>query len=265
MSATGITIPTEVVADPHATPPANITGDGNRVTVDPNKPAGDQQSDEKLILGKFKDQAALESAYTEAQKKITELSTKPEAKPTPTAEQAREAVVKAGLDLTAIQKEYTDNQGKLSEATLKTLEEKGITRDTVTTYINGLQAQASQMRSEFAKIAGSDDHLKSVYEWAATNMSPEDVQAYNAVVEGGNISAAKLALQAIVSQYKAAVGTDPNLVNGEHIPGNSGVQAFASTAEVITAMSDPRYQTDSAYRAKVEARMAGTELFSIRA
>jgi len=252
-----IAISTDITPDPNAVPPANISGDANKVVVDPNKPAGDKPA-EKLILGKYKTQADLEAAHVALEKKLGEQK-----KEEVTPAQAREALEKAGLDMAAISQEYSENNGKLSEKTLKALEAKGITQDHVNTYVGGLKAQAAQMRQEFAQIAGSEEVLQSVLEWAATNGDADVVKTYNAAVESGNIAVAKLALQALGTLYNEAVGTDPSLLNGD-ASADSGVQPYASSAQVVEAMRDPKYANDPAYRANVEQRLAKTNVFSTR-
>jgi hypothetical protein len=251
-----VIIATDATPDPNATPQGNISGDANKVVVDPNKPAGDKPG-EKLILGKYKTHAELEAAHVALEKKLGEQ------KPAITPEQAREAVEKSGLDMNAIAQEHITNKGVLSEKTLKTLEAKGITQETVTTFVNGLKAQSAQLRQEFAKLAGSEEALTSVLEWSATNGDPATVKTYNDAVDKGDLVVAKLALQALGASYNDAVGTDPALLNGD-VSTDSGVQPYASSAQVVEAMKNPKYANDPAYRAEVERRLAKTDVFTVR-
>ena len=48
------------------------------------------------------------------------------------------------------------------------------------------------------------------------------------------------------------VGQAPTLVKGGIAQSNS---AYQSTAEIISAINDPRYQVDTAYRNKVEGKI----------
>jgi len=256
MSATSITIEPAVVPDPNAIPPANAvdTATGG-VQIDPNKPAGDQKPDEKLILGKFKDQAALEAAYTELSKKLGGDK--------PTVQQVQEAVKTAGLDMNALNREFAE-KGELSAESLTALAAKGITKTMVDAYVGGLKAQATQQRASLAEVAGGEDGLTNVYEWAKANITPQEIAAYNAVIATGNMDAAKLALHGIVGRFTAATGKEPSLVSGETAPQVSDEPAFESNAQVEQAMRDPRYQTDEAYRQKVARRLAISNVFSVR-
>jgi len=253
---TQVTTSTDIAPDPNAKPQDNISGDANKVIVDPNKPAGDKLA-EKLILGKYKTQADLEAAHVALEKKLGEQKSEI------TPEQAREAVEKAGLDMAALTQEYAANKGVLSEKTIKALEAKGINRATIDAHINGLKAQSTQMRQEFAQVAGSEEVLKSVLEWAATNGDPAAVKAYNDAIDEGNVVVAKLALQAIGTSYNEAVGTDPALLNGD-AGSDSGVQPYTAPAQVTAAMRDPRYADDPEYRQSVERRLAKSNVFQVR-
>lgn len=256
--ATTVTIETPPAVDT-SKPPANATETTNGgVQIDSSKPNGEQKTDEKKILGKFETQADLEKAYTELEKKLGAAPTTP-----PTVDQAKEAVKTAGLDMTTLNKEFAE-KGELSAESLKALSDKGITKPMVDAYVAGLQSQATALRASLAEVAGGEQGLKNVYDWAQANMTPAEIESYNKTLALGNTDAAKLALYGIVSRFTQATGKEPSLVDGDVAPSRSGEPAFESSAEVTAAMRDPRYQTDEAYRQKVARRLDKTNVFSIR-
>lgn len=263
MSVAQVTITPTPTPDPSKAPDNAVVTPNGGVQIDPNKPAGGEKpNEEKLILGKFKDQAALEAAYVELEKKQSTPAPKPDTPP-PTATQASDAVKNAGLDMAALNREFAE-KGELSADSMKALEAKGITKQMVDAYVNGLKSNAAQQRSALAEVAGGDKQLDAVYEWALANMSQAEIAAYNKVVDGGNVDAMKLALSGIVGRFTQATGKEPSLVGGETAPVSDGYPAFESREQVVEAMRDPRYANDPAYRAKVEKRLEKTELFSIR-
>lgn len=202
---------------------------------------------EKLILGKFKDHAALEAAYTELEKK--QGGAKPEGEVTIPA-----VTGTAGLDMKALSQEYVQNGGKLTDATIEALAKRGIPRDVIDTYITSSQSQAGQITNELNEIAGGPEAMKGLLSWASANMTPQEIAAYNEAVS--NPSLAKLALQGLMAQYRGVTGEDPALLTSESTPNVSGTQGYESNAQVIAAMSDPKYENDPAYRKQVERRMA---------
>lgn len=249
--------------DPKATPvPTNIIDDGKGgVIVDPTKavtPPAKADERPTWLPEKFKTAEDMAVAYKELETKQGQPA---KVEPIP-ADAAAAAVEKAGLDVTAISKEYTDNGGKLTEATMKTLATKGITPEMVTGYISGLQAQATQTRTEMEAIAGGAEKLQSVYSWAKTNLAPQEIKAYDDLIGAGNFALAKTVLHGIVSRFTTATGTDPKLVTGGVVHA-ADAPPYESTAQVREAMSDPRYQTDEAYRQKVAKRLGNTSMFGV--
>ena len=257
------TAPTGANATPDPKVDPAITGDGHRVTVNTDALAEPKKEEPKLILGKFKDQAALEAAYTELEQKQSKAATPPaekkEEKAAPTGETAP-------LNFEAIGKEYVDNNGQLSKATLDGLAKQGITKEAVDAYIYGLQAQARDDRTKLVAVVGSEQDLNTLYDWAKANLTPADIRSYNDLVRGPgrNIDAA-IMLDSFVSKYNAALGSDPaRTVTAGNSPASTGAVPFADQHEMTKAMGDPRYAVSEAYRAEVYARMAVTPMSGVR-
>jgi hypothetical protein len=70
-----------------------------------------------------------------------------------------------------------------------------------------------------------------------------------------------LAIAGLNAQFRATQGSNPSLLNGFAPAGGDAVVGYRSTAELTTAMSDPRYAKDPAYRKDVEAKLAASKLF----
>ena len=95
---------------------------------------------------------------------------------------------------------------------------------------------------------GGQDQYANLIGWAQQNFSEAEIEAYDQVIETGNISQINLALQALYYRYTDAVGQDGDLIQGK--PAQT-TAAFRSQAELIQAMNDPRYDKDPAYRQDV--------------
>lgn len=223
--------------------------EGSEKPAEEKKPEGGTP---ELILGKFKSQEDLIAAYTELEKKASKPADKPADK-APEGD-AKEAVENAGLDFDSLVTEF-QTAGKLSEESLASLEAKGISRQTVDNYVRGQVALAGQLAGQMAEAVGGQESLTGLLEWARTGLPKADIDAYNAVVDSGNVSGALLALRGIQAQHAASVGQEPTLVTGTTVPTVSGVTPFRSNAEVVAAMRDARYASDPAYRATVAKRL----------
>lgn len=244
----------EAVADPNTLvdPGFMVEGPNGSVMVDPAKvPAKAETPSERpsWLPEKFKTPEDMAKAYGELETKLG--TPKPETPATVTPEQAKEK----GVDLDALQKEYSE-KGALSADSLTALEAKGFTKEHVAQYIAGIQATQAKVRSEFAEIAGGDESLTNVLQWAQKNLSAEEQKSYDALLDSGNHLAAKTVLKDIVTRYKSEVGGDePALIDATRAPSTSGLKPFASQAEAAAAIADPRYAKDPAYRLKVMQRI----------
>ncbi len=208
---------------------------------------------------KFKTAEEMSAAYAELEKKQSGAAPKVEPVP-PVVPPA----TLANIDTDALAREYSEQGGKLTDTTLASLKEKGITPEMVTGYIDGVKAQVVADRAELVKaMNGSELDLTTLYEWAAKNLSADELRGYNALVQGKsrNIPAALLVLDSMVSRFNSALGKDPlTPVVGVNSPGRTGgVQPFGDRAQMVQAMSDPRYKNSPAYRAEVEARVKVTQ------
>lgn len=199
---------------------------------------------------KFKTAEEFAKSYGELEKKLGE-------KPAPVA-----PTLPAGIDLNAISKEFAENEGKLTDATLKSLADKGVTKEQVDGYIAGQQAIGREQRNSLAEAVGGDKNLNAILSWAKTGLSAAERSAYNSMIDSNNTEGAKLLLGSIAQKYSAANGIDPTLVKGVAAANQSGVKPFESSAQVVEAMKDKRYQTDSAYRRTVEQRLAVSTVFT---
>jgi hypothetical protein len=164
-------------------------------------------------------------------------------------------------DLAKYEAEFVSN-GKLSDATYTEIQKNNnLTKDQVDSIIAGRQAQATVRANEIFSAVGGEETYSKMVSWAATNMSPAEQQAYNAAVNGGDVNAMRLAVDALEARYTKAYGSEPNLVNSGK--GSSGVVGFRSQAEITAAMSDPRYsgppnKRDPAYIQSVADRIAAS-------
>lgn len=254
-----ITIRTDATPDPSKAPANVVEKKPGEVQVVPPAEGGDPQRP-AWLPEKFKSAEDLAKAYAELEKKQSQPAPKPQEKPAgQTTEQLVESAQKAGVDLKALGDEFAKN-GKLSDTSYKALADKGFTKESVDSYIAGQQALATQTRTELVESVGGEETFGKMIEWAKAALSPEDQVAYNSAVESGNKALAKMALEGLHARYTAAVGSEPELINGEAAAASSGVKGYESQAQIIAAMSDPRYATDDAYRRSVEQRMAKTDV-----
>lgn len=240
---------------------------GSGVIVDPAKEqehkekegAQKQEAEKKTdrpawLPEKFQSPEDLAKAYSELEKKQGAAGGDKSAKA------AEAALADAGFDLDAVVNEWRISGGALSDETTAALKAKGLNPSIIGGYVAGQDAVAAQTRADFVKIAGDDATLDAILKWAPTNLPATEAAAYNAAIQRNDTATAKMLFEAIAARYVAANGRDPSLVGGSNVPGAGGEPTFASWAEVMAAMNDPRYKNDPAYQKKVQARLMHAKL-----
>lgn len=169
-----------------------------------------------------------------------------------------EIVENAGLKMQDLSAEY-EQSGQLSEDSYEKLAKAGISKEYVDGYIRGQEALAVQYQSEVFDVAGGQQGYTEMIQWAAKNLSTEEINAFNTTVNSGNLEQAKLSVQGLMSRYTTSEGNEPRLVKGTAT--GDAVSVFRSTAELTAAMKDPRYKSDPAYRQDVIEKLGRSSIF----
>lgn len=219
---------------------------------------------------KFKSAEDLAKAYSELEKKLgskqpldapVEEEAKTEAddgEEAPVEDQAREAVENAGLNFDEMSNRYWES-GELPEADYKALEKAGIPKQLVDQFIAGQEAILNATRQSVFSTVGGEEAYFNMTDWAADNMSKEEVLAYNKAVNSGDMNMAMMAVKGLQARYSAEVGFEPQRqVTGENAKASASV--YRSLAELQKDMADPRYQRDPAFRKDVENKLSRSDI-----
>tara|TARA_R100000808_G_scaffold7216_1_gene21322 strand:- start:6182 stop:7009 length:828 start_codon:yes stop_codon:yes gene_type:complete len=168
-----------------------------------------------------------------------------------TPSQVHKLLDEKGLDFSVFQEEYNET-GTLSKEAMDALSEQGISEQMVTTWLQGQEALAEQAVEHLYNEVGGEENYDLMMQWAGDNLQPWEIEAYNKQIENldANTNFAVLGLKA---RYQNAEGIPPNLMSGE-VTGDIAPR-FESLAELTSAMSDPKYEKDPAYRARVAQKL----------
>lgn len=177
---------------------------------------------QEMLAGKFKDAKSLEQAYIELQKKLGE---------------SRDEVQQA---------DESDEGDEGDEEESEEVEEETEQRLT--------QEQADKL----FEMVGGKKAYQAMIEWAGQNLSQGEVDMYDRVMGKGDPSAIFFAVQALSGRFNDAVGKDGKLLTGRG--SNSEESSFRSQAELVKAMSDPRYDKDPAYRQDIMRKLDNSDL-----
>lgn len=252
--------------------------------------AGEGDQPDELLAGKYKSVQDLEKAYKELQTKLSRgESVAPESEDDSSADDSEAEAEDEEDDKPAgnARELYGDLiGGKLEEAQINfqdmnvrwqqtgTLEpgdydqlaEAGFNRDMVDAYLSGLQYKQTQDTAlsvkEVASIKeslGGEAEYGKMIEWAAANLSADEVEGFNQIINTQPMAAVKMAITGLHARYSAVEGREPKLIGGRAPKGNT--DKFESTAQLVAAMSDPKYSTDPAYQRKVQEKLSRSSIF----
>ena len=222
----------------------------------------EKSESEDLIGGKFKTQEELLKAYQElerqrgeAQKEVESEDVEESTEPEETEEEAPKFET-----LTKAAEEYEN--GELSEETIEALSQMD-SKDLIKQYLEFY----SQSQAQQQAVATSEADTKAIYDsvggeeaysemvgWAAQNLPQDEIDSFNSVTSTGNTAAIKFAVEALANRYANSEGYEAPMVTGRKSA--PSVKGYRSNAELARDISDPRYSTDPAFRADVEARLA---------
>ena len=207
-----------------------ITDNGEKVDNDKESKEAEKKPEEKTL---------------EAEKKEVEDGVKEQQK----AEQDVKADLETkGVDYDALVKEYEDN-GKLSEESMKALKGAGYPETVVNAFIKGFEAQVNEFTNAVYKMAGGEAEYGKLCNFIK-GLGEADVQAFNETINSGSLTQ----LAALINGYKAQMTTKYGTSNRSILGGANAVEAqgFNSKDAMIKAMNDPRYGNDMAYTEKVQ-------------
>jgi hypothetical protein len=239
-------------ADAAGTPPAE-----GENTQSPDDQTEDRPS---WLPEKFKSPEDLAKAYNELQAKLsgkTPEATEPDNQAQPDDKQVQDALQSKGLDLNTFSEEFSKN-GVLSPESYEALEKAGYPRNYVDQYIEGQKARGALYESEVKSVAGGEAQFAEMQEWARVNLSVEEINAYNKAIDSGDPSQAKLAVAGIYQKFAANRPSEPNLFKGSNSAPSSDV--YESIAQMQKDMATPEYKLDPAFRAKVERKLARSNI-----
>jgi hypothetical protein len=201
------------------------------------------------------DYEAMAKSYTELEKKQSGVDPKEPIDEPPVTDAADDAVSKAGLDMGALTAEYDANEG-LTDKSYEALQNAGIPRETVDQYIQGQQALVAQAQTEAYSLTEGKEGYDAMSQWAKANLSEAELVNYNTQVNSPNSKIREQAIRGLHSQFASDSGEGKPLVHGGSTTSTTG--GFGSRAQMIAAMQDSKYQSDPAYRAEVEAKVAAS-------
>ncbi len=177
------------------------------------------------------------------------------------------------IDPYKIAAEFDKNEGEIPEEMYQSLLDAGLSANAVDSYLKGVavdrgfiegeEGTAEELAQEEVKgirdSIGGDEAYGKMVDWALNNLSKPEIEAFNEATNTMSGPQLSMMVQGLYTRYQNAMGVEPSLYSGR--PAASGPTPYRSTAEVVAAMSDPRWEKDTSYTENVKARLLGSNVF----
>ena len=213
-----------------------------------------QEAQDNLLAGKYKNAQELEQGYIELQKKLGEGEAE---EPVAEAEEEEYEGEEGEEDISILDElwEYELNNEEFHEDAVAELQQMDPV-DLANLHIEyrkqveeegvGAKDFTEAEMSELKGVVGGDENYQNMLQWAGANLNQQEIDMFDAVMQRGDALGAFFAIRSLAYRYNDAAGYEGKMLTG-NAPKTSGSQ-YRSQQEVIQAMSDPRYESDPAYR-----------------
>ena len=213
-----------------------------------------QEAQDNLLAGKYKNAQELEQGYIELQKKLGEGEAE---EPVAEAEEEEYEGYEGEEDGSILDElwEYEINNEEFHEDAVAELQQMDPV-DLANLHIEyrrqveeegvGAKDFTEAEMTELKGVVGGDENYQNMLQWAGANLNQQEIDMFDAVMQRGDALGAFFAIRSLAYRYNDAAGYEGKMLTG-NAPKTSGSQ-YRSQQEVIQAMSDPRYESDPAYR-----------------
>jgi hypothetical protein len=214
------------------------------------------EQEQQLLAGKYKSAEELERGYLELQKRLSGKQEEEEAPEAPTEEPQENEQDPEELDLyDSIMESY--RTGEWDPELVGHVEQMNPV-DVANMFLQKQQepqveqATATDIEQIQESVGGTAEY-QNMIQWASQNLTEQEVAMYDKVMDRGDPLSMFFAVQALNARYQDSVGYDGQMLTGQ-APRNAS-DGFRSQAELVAAMSDPRYDKDPAYRSDVADKL----------
>jgi len=224
-----------------------------------------EQAEQQMLAGKYANAEELEQAYLNLQQKMGEQSAEEEYEYDEDDEPDGDPSYEYDDSVYDILWEEIEEYGALTDETIQALAEN---MDADELIQLGMQMNDDtpedldqQEVSAIQNFVGGEEAYANLIGWAGENLDQQYIEAFDSVVDTADPAAIQLMVAGLMATYQENAGYEGRMLSGRNAPDVSGLQPFRSQAQVVAAMSDPRYDNDPAYRADIAARLEISNTF----
>ena len=223
-------------------------------------------NEQQMLAGKFESAEQLEKAYLELQQKLgqrEEVQQPEEGSDDGTETQAQDEEEDGVSELIRNAAQSFIDKGEIPEDMLTQFDNMS-SREVVDAFMKmeAPQQEAADLTdaevNAIQNMVGGKAGYENLMQWTSENLPQEATTAFDNLVGSGDAAMIQLATMGLAAAYQQANGYEGNLATGRSAREQADV--FRSQDEVVRAMSDPRYDTDPAYRDDVFAKLGRSNI-----
>jgi len=217
-----------------------------------------QTAQDNLLAGKYKDAQELEKAYLELQTKLGESQSTTEDSPEEFEQEVEPPDASDILDRLwdeAQNETYSDDIVK----EINDMSSSDLAQMHLQYRLNNQpQTLTDTQVGQLKNIVGGDAGYQDMMSWAKGALKSTEIDMYDAVMERGDPMSCFFAVEAMRYRMAEERGVEGKMLTGK-APSNSR-DSFSSQAQVVEAMSDPKYDKDPAYRKEIMDKLERSDL-----
>lgn len=194
----------------------------------------------EFYAGKFKSIEQLEQGYLELQSKLGNPTSTPE--PSPPQEEAGPPSV---VDKLAQAYETYNSEQKFNVEDFEDVSKEDLLKAFFENSSQDPELTEDQV-GEIQNRVGGGEQYAAMMKWAVESLPKADVDAFDQIIDSGNMTNIAMAVDAVAKRFADANGQEGSMLTGRTAP--DAPLGYRSQAELLADMNDPRYDTDPAYR-----------------
>ena len=232
-----------------------------------------QEAEDNRLAGKYENAQELEKAYLELEKKLGEKSGEVSEEPSSDEPQAEEKsdtpdespdgfafledlYEQASSEKGEISKEMVDKLSNMSKQDI--IQNFLQFRADAESKYEAVSDLSNEQVAGLKNVVGGEQNYSNMLQWAQSNLSKQEIDMYDAVMARGDVNSAFFAVNSLAQRYQDKVGYEGKMLTG-NAPSSKG-DTYRSQAEMVAAMSDPKYDVDPAYRRDVMEKVARSDM-----
>ena len=232
-----------------------------------------EEQQESMLAGKYKNAQELENAYIELEKKLGEKSGEVSEEPSSDEPQAEEKsdtpdespdgfafledlYEQASSEKGEISKEMVDKLSNMSKQDI--IQNFLQFRADAESKYEAVSDLSNEQVAGLKNVVGGEQNYSNMLQWAQSNLSKQEIDMYDSVMARGDTASAYFAINSLSQRFKDTVGYEGKMLTG-NAPSSKG-DTYRSQAEMVAAMSDPKYDVDPAYSRDVMEKVARSDM-----